>query len=156
MDIMNTFDTNLKKYAGAVESLTKNRKTAKFANESRLRINDFRSERTYVESCCTVLGLPCLFKEDIKHIIMTDVEYQTSEEPARVAICYEKDILGIGKDKFKFAVEGVIVFKCSNFLKAIVGMMMANYTFNLAYPKELHKTLLLLQKVFLCLDDECS
>jgi len=41
-------------------------------------------------------------------------------------------------------------------LKAIVGMMMAIYTFNLAYPKELHKTLLLLQKVFLCLDDECS
>lgn len=33
-----------------------------------------------VESCCTVLGLPCLFKEDIKHILMTDVEYQTSEE----------------------------------------------------------------------------
>jgi len=48
---MNTFDTNLKKYAGAVESLTKNRKTAKFANESRLRINDFRSESERTCKC---------------------------------------------------------------------------------------------------------
>jgi hypothetical protein len=73
----------------------------------------------------------------------------------KVAITYTEDILD-KEEQFQLICDDVVIFKTSGLLHAMLGLMMAKYTFNLAYPKCFEKTLSVLQRVFLGVDDESA
>ena len=53
-------------------------------------------------------------------------------------------------------VEGVVVGYAANFLEAIGIILSTYYVFNIAYPKEIEKSLTFLQKVLLGKHEECK
>ncbi|CAG2253601.1 unnamed protein product [Mytilus edulis] len=157
-DVRTIFLRNLDRYAGPILKLTKGRKGGQKADDiiQRQAILRTEQEREAARRCAAILKLPLLFKENMDHLIMPREEIQNCEEPRRIIICQENDVLSRENDAFKVTVENVIVSRSCDMISAVLGLIMAIYTFNLAYPKHIQKTLLFCQRVLLSLDDEVA
>ncbi|XP_076101714.1 sterile alpha motif domain-containing protein 3-like [Mytilus galloprovincialis] len=157
-DVRTIFLRNLDRYAGPILKLTKGRKGGQKADDiiQRQAILRTEQEREAARRCAAILKLPLLFKERVDHLIMPREEIQNCEEPRRIIICQENDVLSRENDAFKVTVENVIVSRSCDMISAVLGLIMAIYTFNLAYPKHIQKTLLFCQRVLLSLDDEVA
>jgi len=73
-----------------------------------------------------------------------------SFQARRIIVCQEndRDILSREPDSFKVTLENIIVCRCNDLLNAMLGLVMAIYVFNLAYPKNFEKTFLISKVLF--------
>lgn len=73
-----------------------------------------------------------------------------------MVIFQRKSILTRESGAFDVVIEGVRICSIDNVLDSFLVLLLAIYCFNLAYPKELTKTFLYVQKMLLKIEDEQS
>lgn len=153
LEIQDLFYDGLDKYSVAINSLTKTKEHLPEVKEVRDQLVLLRTEgeRKYACQCTASVSCCTLFKEKIEKLLFFPHQDATS---APIALLVKDKLLTMDIQAFELQIDQKTIFKCDTFIELFTGFLAAVYCFNLAYPKEMTKTLTFFQNVFLNLNDE--
>ncbi|KAL5014749.1 hypothetical protein ScPMuIL_009019 [Solemya velum] len=151
-DIEALLTDGLQKYRKAIVSLLNGKKRPEFLMkmEKTKSLYHTENQRNYADDCMTLAGLPLLFKEKPENLIIFQV---VESEGKAISIYVKQKVLTMESDAFVVDVDGLKLCACDNFFEAFSALIASIYIFNLAYPKELTKSLTFIQNVIIGLKD---
>ncbi|KAL5010832.1 hypothetical protein ScPMuIL_013137 [Solemya velum] len=142
----------LRKYRKAIVKLLNGKKKPEFLMKMEKTKSLYLTEnqRNYADDCMTLAGLPLLFKEKPENLIIFQ---EVESEGKAISIYVKQKVLTMESDAFVVNVDGLKLCACDNFFEAFSALIASIYIFNLAYPKELTKSLTFIQNVIIGLKD---